>query len=98
MDATLEKPVVNVVAPPAELERQPLVLNRRSMGWISDRVAGIAEGKTPAWWWAAFVPSFLVMVMCFSCIAYLISTGVGVWGLNHPIGWAWDITNFVFWI
>src|SRR3712207_9232657 len=23
---------------------------------------------------------------------------VGVWGLNHPVGWAWDITNFVFWI
>jgi len=27
-----------------------------------------------------------------------ISTGVGVWGENHPVGWAWDITNFVFWI
>jgi Ni/Fe-hydrogenase subunit HybB-like protein len=29
---------------------------------------------------------------------YQISTGVGTWGLNHPVGWAWDITNFVFWI
>ena len=26
------------------------------------------------------------------------STGIGVWGNNRPIGWAWDITNFVFWI
>ena len=32
------------------------------------------------------------------CLGYQISTGVGVWGLNHPVGWAWDITNFVFWI
>src|SRR5207237_9520975 len=32
------------------------------------------------------------------CIGYQISTGVGTWGLNHPVGWAWDITNFVFWI
>ena len=32
------------------------------------------------------------------CIGYQISTGVGVWGLNSPVGWAWDITNFVFWI
>ena len=24
--------------------------------------------------------------------------GVGVWGNNNPVGWAWDITNFVFWI
>lgn len=29
---------------------------------------------------------------------YLISTGVGVWGSNIPVGWAFDITNFVFWI
>jgi molybdopterin-containing oxidoreductase family membrane subunit len=32
------------------------------------------------------------------CIGYQISTGVGVWGLNSPVGWAWDITNFVWWI
>ena len=32
------------------------------------------------------------------CLGYQISTGVGIWGLNHPVGWAWDITNFVFWI
>jgi molybdopterin-containing oxidoreductase family membrane subunit len=38
------------------------------------------------------------MVVCFSCIAYLMSTGVGVWGLMIPVAWAWDITNFVFWI
>src|SRR5690606_19855500 len=31
-------------------------------------------------------------------ILYLIITGVGVWGLNNQVGWAWDITNFVFWI
>src|SRR5213078_2425400 len=29
---------------------------------------------------------------------YQISTGVGTWGNNIPVGWAWDITNFVFWI
>src|SRR5687767_14440180 len=89
---------VKVSPPPRELEREPLVLNNRSLGWISDAVAGIVEGKTPVWWWAAFIPSFFVMLMCFGCNGYLISTGVGVWGLNHPVGWAWDITNFVFWI
>jgi Ni/Fe-hydrogenase subunit HybB-like protein len=91
-------PSIHVQPPPPELEREPLVLNRRTPGWVSDKVAGIVEGKTPTWWWVAFVPSFLVMVMCFSCIAYLFSTGIGVWGLNQPVGWAWDITNFVFWI
>ena len=28
----------------------------------------------------------------------MISTGVGTWGNNIPVGWAWGITNFVFWI
>ena len=32
----------------------PLVANNRSIGWISDRVAGVAEGKTPLWWWVCF--------------------------------------------
>jgi molybdopterin-containing oxidoreductase family membrane subunit len=83
---------------PVELERQPLVLNQRSIGWLSDRVAGIAEGKTPKWWWVAFSISFIVMLICVSMVTYLISCGVGVWGNNKPVGWAWDITNFVFWI
>ena len=36
--------------------------------------------------------------VCFGCFLYLIMTGVGVWGENVPAAWAWDITNFVFWI
>ena len=36
--------------------------------------------------------------MLFSMLAYLVSTGIGVWGNNDPVAWAWDITNFVFWI
>jgi len=84
--------------PPPELERKPLVQNLRSFAWISDRIAAVAEGRTPKWWWAAFVPSVALMIMCFVMIGYLISTGVGVWGVNHPVGWGWAIINFVFWI
>jgi Ni/Fe-hydrogenase subunit HybB-like protein len=31
-------------------------------------------------------------------ILYLVITGIGTWGLNNQVDWAWDITNFVFWI
>ena len=37
-------------------------------------------------------------VIFFLLIGYLIATGVGVWGNNRPVCWAFDITNFVFWI
>jgi Ni/Fe-hydrogenase subunit HybB-like protein len=85
-------------APPVELQREPLVGNQRNIGWISDRVAGIAEGKTPLWWWAAFIPSFTFMTILLLMLGYQISTGVGVWGNNHPVMWGWDIINFVWWI
>jgi len=84
--------------PPAELERKPLVSNSRSPGWISDQVSAIVEGKTPKWWWIAFVPSFLALLMLGAMLVYQISTGVGVWGNNHPVMWGWDIINFVWWI
>ena len=84
--------------PPPELERVPLIANQRAPGWISDKIAGIVEGKTPVWWWCAFIPSFLAMLMLFGLIAYLLSTGVGVWGPNHPVMWGFAIINFVWWI
>ena len=36
--------------------------------------------------------------MLFGLVGYLIFTGVGVWGNNAPVFWAWDIVNFVFWV
>ncbi len=81
-----------------QLIRPPLVLNERTMGWISSYISSIVEGKTPTWWYISMAFTVPLMVLCLLLLAYLISTGVGVWGNNHPVGWAWDITNFVFWI
>jgi molybdopterin-containing oxidoreductase family membrane subunit len=89
---------VEVPVPPPELARVPLVANNRPLGWISDAVARISEIKTPTWWWIAFGISFTMMLVCFAMIAYLMSTGVGVWGLGHPVMWGWAIVNFVWWI
>ena len=91
-------PSVKIQPPPPELERRPLVANQRSAGWISDAIAGIAEGKTPTWWWCAFIPSALMLAMLMGMILYLMSSGVGVWGLGQPVMWGWAIINFVWWI
>jgi molybdopterin-containing oxidoreductase family membrane subunit len=89
---------IKVPVPPKELERIPLVRNNRSFGWISDRVSAITEGKTPLWWWAAFIPSFCFLGLLGVMLTYQVSTGVGVWGNHHPTMWGWDIINFVWWI
>jgi molybdopterin-containing oxidoreductase family membrane subunit len=83
---------------PPELQRVPLVQNNRPLTWITDKISVICEERTPIWWWIAFLITSPIALFGLFCIGYQISNGVGVWGENHPNGWAWDITNFVFWI
>ena len=86
---------------PSEAEgvaREPLVLNNRSMGWITDRICGIVENRQPFIWWVFFVPSVALFLCLLFTLVYLVSTGVGVWGNNQPVAWGWAIVNFVFWI
>jgi molybdopterin-containing oxidoreductase family membrane subunit len=80
------------------MPRHPLVWNNHSMAWISDRIAGIVENKAPRWWWVTIAITGSFAAFGIFCILYLLFTGVGVWGNNIPVAWAWGITNFVFWI
>ncbi len=100
-DATLSHGADAALAapqPPKELERPLLVNNLHSFGWISNRVCSLTEGPAPLWWWVLFIPSALLLGMLMFMLTYQISTGVGVWGNMHPVMWAWDIVNFVWWI
>ena len=85
-------------SPAKVLLREPLVLHNRSYSWITDRICGIIENPQPKLWWILFIPAVLLFLMMAYLFGYLIATGVGVWGQNHPVAWGWDITNFVFWI
>ena len=89
---------IKVSPPPVELERAPLVENNRSLGWISDTVANVIEQKTPLWWKVLFAVSSTTAILVPVGLIYLVTTGVGVWGLNNPVAWGWAIVNFVWWI
>ncbi|MEM6821243.1 MAG: NrfD/PsrC family molybdoenzyme membrane anchor subunit [Verrucomicrobiota bacterium] len=80
------------------LERKPLVLNNRSLAWVTNHVASMIEAPVNLVWLLLTIVSALVATLVPIQLAYQVSTGVGVWGLNNPVYWAWDITNFVFWI
>jgi len=89
---------VKLAPPPVELERIPLVQNKRSIGWISDQIAMVIEGKTPMWWKISFAISVSLLMLLVAMLTYLVGTGVGVWGVRHPVMWGWGIINFVWWI
>ena len=80
------------------LERRPLVSNHRPLSWITQKVCQIVEEPAPKWWWILTIVFGAMATLTPAMLTYLVSTGVGVWGLNVPVCWAWDITNFVFWI
>ncbi|MBN4052642.1 polysulfide reductase NrfD, partial [bacterium AH-315-K20] len=78
--------------------RSPLVLNNRSLHDVTEIVCGYTENPPGKWWLPLFMFTASVAGIGTLMILYLLITGVGVWGLNNQVGWAWDITNFVFWI
>jgi Ni/Fe-hydrogenase subunit HybB-like protein len=54
--------------------------------------------KTGRAWVLTVVISSLVLLAAIGAFGYQIARGIGVWGINRPVFWALDITNFVFWI
>tara|TARA_B110000444_G_scaffold223391_1_gene225976 strand:+ start:7701 stop:9077 length:1377 start_codon:yes stop_codon:yes gene_type:complete len=78
--------------------REPLILDDKSLHDITEDVARPIEGSANKWWWALFLTALLAFLWGAGCMVYTIGTGIGVWGLNKTVGWAWDITNFVWWV
>jgi len=78
--------------------REPIIIGDKSYHDISVDVAAPIEGKANKLWYIAFTISLLAFLWGVGAIIYTIGTGIGVWGLNNKINWAWDITNFVWWI
>ena len=77
-----------------------LVLGNPTYHELTQQVSEITEDltKTPLRWYIAVSITGGIAVMLLGMLTYLALTGIGVWGNNSPVFWAWDITNFVFWI
>lgn len=78
--------------------RQPLVDGGKSLAQVTDDVCAPLERKATAMWWTAFAISSTLLLLGVVAVTYQIATGIGTWGLNRTVGWAFDITNFVFWV
>jgi Ni/Fe-hydrogenase subunit HybB-like protein len=78
--------------------RETLVTGGKTVGDVSEDISRQVEGKPTGLWIISFAISVVVLLFGVYCMCYLLWNGVGVWGLNKTVGWAWDITNFVWWV
>ena len=70
----------------------------KSYHTISEDIARPIEGRASRAWWIAFGITLLATLWGIWAIWVTLRDGIGAWGLNKSVGWAWDITNFVWWI
>lgn len=80
------------------LQAPPVIHGPVSLGDLDDQVLTVVGKKPPLAWFVAFAMTSTVMLLGISLIAYTLATGIGVWGNNIPVAWAFDIINFVFWV
>src|SRR5450432_1040138 len=78
---------------------KPIIAPGYTFGTVTDQIATVVlTRKTPVFWFASFTVGLGLLFLFLLAVAYLLFQGVGVWGNRTPVMWAWDITNFVWWI
>jgi molybdopterin-containing oxidoreductase family membrane subunit len=78
--------------------RQPLVTGGKTYHDVTYDVSRQVEGKPSKLWFLAFLTAVGVLALGSTALLATLWEGIGMWGLNKTVGWAWDITNFVWWV
>jgi molybdopterin-containing oxidoreductase family membrane subunit len=82
----------------ADGDDERLITAARTPGEVTRHVCEPLERGPTKLWRMAFLASASALLLGAICVAYQVAVGIGTWGLNRTIGWAFDITNFVFWV
>jgi Ni/Fe-hydrogenase subunit HybB-like protein len=86
------------VLPPKGV-RPPVIGPGQTLTTVTDRIGGIVLTKhTPIFWFGVMALCVAIIGILNTAIAYLLGRGVGIWGINIPVGWGFAIVNFVWWI
>jgi Ni/Fe-hydrogenase subunit HybB-like protein len=83
----------------SEISAAPIIEPGHTFGSLTDKIGAIVlTRRTPWFWYLGFGLSFILVMMLLFATAYLLSAGVGIWGINIPVAWGFAIVNFVWWI
>ena len=86
------KPQAQVLPPPKWVDGDP------SLRQITDDIAHPMEARPGKGWWICLALAVAALLNLAGMVTWLIAKGIGIWGENSSVSWAFDITNFVFWI
>ncbi len=79
--------------------KTPVIEPGHTFATVTDKISSIVLTRpTSNGWIVGFAASFLLTMMMLYALGYLFLRGVGIWGINIPIGWGFAIINFVWWI
>jgi Ni/Fe-hydrogenase subunit HybB-like protein len=88
-----------VAEPHPEADRPPVIEPGHSFASVTDQISSIVLTRgAPRGWWLGFAAVFSMTMMLFYSLGYLVLMGIGIWGVNVPVGWGFAIINFVWWI
>src|ERR1700691_2002881 len=84
---------------PSEIQVGPVIDEGHSLASVSDKIGGIVlKRKTTLGWIFGLLVSFGLLQGLMAGATWLFIKGVGIWGINIPVGWGFAIINFVWWI
>jgi molybdopterin-containing oxidoreductase family membrane subunit len=78
--------------------RKPLITGGKTIRDITRDICKPFESNPSILWISAFLFSFFNLCVGAYTLFMTVWEGIGMWGLNKTVGWAWDITNFVWWV
>src|SRR5437867_3738702 len=93
------QPEPHAALPSAAAAGPPVIGPGHTFESITDKISSIVLTRpTSRGWYLGFLLAFsLVMLLLYSMV-YLLTVGVGIWGVNVPVAWGFAIVNFVWWI
>lgn len=83
---------------PEAVVREPLVTGGKTVHDVTVDISGRVEERPSKLWLFAMAISLSALAVGAYCVLVVLWKGIGAWGLNKTVGWAWDITNFVWWV
>jgi hypothetical protein len=71
----------------------PWIAGNKTAAQVTADICAPLERRASGWWWLAFLPAFSLLVLGIAAVSYQIAVGIGTWGLNRTVGWAFHASR-----